>query len=146
MSKDGLAISAGGRAELAFSLCAEKDLFVGLDRLAPALRAPSSPYGLALSELWGLTVHSKKARVAVGLFLAKAPFQLLVACPQTDPALRTEDSETVTKFVLEPSDLLLEIMAAARAADWDKIVVGLQVALSSYVARKGRARSVSDAA
>jgi hypothetical protein len=93
----------------------------------------------ALLEAEKILRADPAASVALGAFralLAQKPLKLLVVCVDPHTAIWTDDSVTATKLVAEPSNLLLEIVAAARAADWDKIVILVQGALTPVEQRQ----------
>lgn len=86
----------------------------------------NDPHDEALAELKALfdaDSSSLDARLAVRALLTQKPLKLLVVCVDPSTAIWTDDTCTARKFVAEPSDLLLEIMAAARTAEWEKIIV-----------------------
>ncbi len=81
---------------------------------------------------------SSSARAAFRALEREKPLKLLTVCVDAETAIWAEDSVTATKLVAKPSNLLLKITAAARAGDWEEIV------MSSYMVFSIRSRSPAE--
>ena len=86
-----------------------------------------------LKQLMACDPASSDARSAFAALEVQKPLKLLIVCVDADTAVWTDDACTAAKLVAEPSDLLLEIVAAARAPDWEKVIFLIHNALSPHV-------------
>jgi len=87
----------------------------------------------ALDELGAIlrtAPDASDALAAVRSLLAQKPLKFLITTVEGSFAFDAPDSFSITKFVAEPSDLLLQVMTAARAADWQKIIILIHEALA----------------
>ena len=87
----------------------------------------------ALAEMKALLDGDPASSGATAAFRAlerEKPLKLLTVCVDAETAIWTEDAVTATKLVAKPSNLLLELVMAARAGDWEKVGVLVHGALN----------------
>lgn len=73
----------------------------------------------AVEELKSLLVGAPVEARNAAIRFVKRPAQSRVMVPEVYPAPRTRDPSRL----LQASDLFLELLAAARAADWQRVIV-----------------------